>query len=325
MLNVQSSTSIITTLIDLLTIEARSFSTDTIKTIKIIEMSSGPVLLPSYHQPPPPPPQVLTPQSVVFLPSNQQMQQQSHQMYPIDNSDLNKNPPRFIIQQNTRPITLASLMSSGSVLSISTAPTQNPTAFISNANIQNYDKKRKLDRKSFFCHQILLINLLNLDLTETVNHLNNEASSPSKLFCPTSSKIPANIGLSSNEDAENSHVRSAITDLLDRCSSSLSFDNDIRSCLHDLCQRVVSIVDQSSLLDINSQLTSPIFKRKIELQTKTLEQIPKAKSSIENSLNMVAFPEKKDEILEQELSSVKSMNVISAPCDYICDWDNCRA
>ena len=34
-----------------------------------------------------------------------------------------------------------------------------------------------------------------------------------------------------------------MTDLLDRCSSP-SIDNDIRSCLNDLCQRVVFIVDQ---------------------------------------------------------------------------------
>ena len=62
-LQVQSTTSVITTLIDLLTIEARSFSSQTIKTIKIVEMSTGPVLLPSYHQPP-----------VVVIASNQTQQ-----------------------------------------------------------------------------------------------------------------------------------------------------------------------------------------------------------------------------------------------------------
>jgi len=41
------------------------------------------------------------------------------------------------------------------------------------------------------------------------------------------------------------------------------FDNDIRSCLNDLCQRVTFIVDQS-LTEIYNQLPSPVFKRKME-------------------------------------------------------------
>ncbi|CAF5227534.1 unnamed protein product, partial [Rotaria magnacalcarata] len=73
-LKVQSSSSIITTLIDLLTIEARSFSSQTIKTIKIVEISAGPVLLPSYHQPPLTSQTSSVSQSVVVISSNQQQQ-----------------------------------------------------------------------------------------------------------------------------------------------------------------------------------------------------------------------------------------------------------
>jgi hypothetical protein len=86
-LKVQSSTSIITTLIDLLTIEARSFSSQTIKTIKIVEMSTGPVLLPSYYQP------RINSQPIVVMSTNQptQQQQQQQQQYlkPLTVTDVN--------------------------------------------------------------------------------------------------------------------------------------------------------------------------------------------------------------------------------------------
>ncbi len=82
-LKVKSSTSIITTLIHLLTIEARSFSSQTIKTIKIVEMSSGPVLLPSYHQPP------IVPQSVVVMSTNQSTQQH---LKPVTVTNVNSSP-----------------------------------------------------------------------------------------------------------------------------------------------------------------------------------------------------------------------------------------
>ncbi len=129
----QSTSSIITTLIDLLTIEARSFSSQIIKTIKIVEMSSGPVLLPSYHQPPKPP------QSVVVISTNQPIQQ--HQTYTIENSELNRTNTKFLIQQHTKPLTLTDIISSGSILSVSPSST-----IVQNSN----DKKRKHDCKFFY-------------------------------------------------------------------------------------------------------------------------------------------------------------------------------
>jgi AT-rich interactive domain-containing protein 2 len=87
-LTVQSSTSIITTFIHLLTIEARTFSSQAIKTIKIVEMSSGPIHLPSYHQPPQ--------QSVVVIPTN---------------------------QQQLRPLTINGINPIGNILSVGTSST----------------------------------------------------------------------------------------------------------------------------------------------------------------------------------------------------------
>lgn len=109
-LEVQSTTSVITTLIDLLTIEARSFSSQTIKTIKIVEMSTGPVLLPSYHQPPPPS------QPVVMIAPNQS-------------------------QQYVRPLTITNVNPSINHLPMMTAPTM-----LINVN----DKKRKHDCERIF-------------------------------------------------------------------------------------------------------------------------------------------------------------------------------
>ncbi|CAF0994955.1 unnamed protein product [Rotaria sordida] len=338
-LKVQSSTSIITTLIDLLTIEARSFSSDTIKTIKIIEMSSGPPILPSYHQP------SITPQPIVVISSNQptqqqqQQQQQHYQIYSNENSEINKNNTKLIIQQNSKPLTLASLISSGSILSVSTSSTQNPSTIIANTNIQTNDKKRKYD-----C------------LAESMTTSLQDILFSSKFSCPSHlrsipSKNPVNIVSSSIEDENNSIANSihlTMTDLLDRCSSQ-SFDNDIRLCLNDLCQRVVSIVDQSSS-EINNSKSSPIFKRKIEtqttkeidhideqLQTQRYTQSTKSKSLVENSSNENIVTEKKEEPMEQELSdnrsTISTSNIITTPSsstttttfDYVCDWDNCRA
>jgi hypothetical protein len=144
LLKVQSSTPIITTLIDLLTIEARSFSSQTIKTIKIVEMSSGPVLLPSYHQPPPTQQQQSSnvPQSVVVISTAQQQQ-----TYAIENTEINKsyysNNNKLLIQQHSKPMTVPNTVASGNLLAVST---QNS----SNTNVQSnqiIDKKRKHDCK----------------------------------------------------------------------------------------------------------------------------------------------------------------------------------
>jgi hypothetical protein len=136
-----------------------------------------------------------------------------------------------------------------------------------------------------------------------------------------------------------------MADLLDRCSSP-SFDNDIRLCLNDLCQRVVFIVDQS-LTDIYNQIPSPVFTRKMESQTtkevnhvdeqsqkKKRNRLTTKKPVSDNTSSITLVNEKKDEPLEQESSDVKPMiltsNVFTAPLsttiyDYICEWDDCRA
>lgn len=107
-LKVQSSVSILATLIDFLTIEARSFSSQTIKTIKIVEMSTGPVLLQSYHQPPL---VAQTTQSVVVLPATNQQQ-----TYAVENTEINKsyysNNNKLIVQQS-KPV---SVISTGNLL-----------------------------------------------------------------------------------------------------------------------------------------------------------------------------------------------------------------
>jgi len=114
-----------------------------------------------------------------------------------------------------------------------------------------------------------------------------------------------------------------MTDLLDRCSSSSSFDNEIRLCLNDLCQRVVFIVDQS-LTEVYNQLPSPVFKRKIEKQIdeqlikkKNNNQLLRNKSLTDNRI------ETKEEIIEQQLSDDKPI-ISTNTLDYVCEWDNCR-
>jgi len=127
----------------------------------------------------------------------------------------------------------------------------------------------------------------------------------------------------------NNTVHSTLTDLLDRCSAP-SFDNDIHLCLNDLCQRVVFIVDQ---------LPSPIFKRKMPVQTtkevthveeESQRKQHRTQSIIDNTPNVTGATEKKEEGIEQELSDIKSTtsisNVIATQTShYICEWDNCRA
>jgi hypothetical protein len=83
-------------------------------------MSSGPILLPSYHQPP------KAPQSVVVMSAPHQQ----HQTHPMDNPDINKNNTKIFIQQYSKP-------STGNVLSIA------------NTNPQIIDNKRKHDCKLF--------------------------------------------------------------------------------------------------------------------------------------------------------------------------------
>jgi hypothetical protein len=169
-------------------------------------MSTGPVLLPSYHQPP------INFQPVVVMSTNQPTQQ----------------------QQYLKPLTVTGINPSANLLSLVTS------------SIIPNDKKRKHD-----------------SISETIAAVVNGISSPPKRPCPVPSSKPTT-------DIENDTIRSTMSDLLDRCSSS-PFDNEIRLCLNDLCQRVVFIVDQS-LTGIYNQLPSPVFKRKMETPTSKIVQ-----------------------------------------------------
>jgi hypothetical protein len=288
-----SSFAILSTLIDLLTIEARSFSAQIIKTIKIVEISSGPMLLPSYPQP------VKAPQPVVLIPANQPVQQQ-YQTYALENSEMNRTTPKYIIQQHSKPLLIGDILPSGNILTVTTTPAN----IASNIN----EKKRKLDG----------------DIISTII---NDTSKRSRL-CPVPTKNPVNIQSTSMDDETNpsSTVHSTMNDLLDRCSS---VDSDVRLCLDDLCQRVAVIVDQS-LSDIFNQLPSPVFKRKTTTQLvkegnhldEQSQQMKYDSSSrnqpiVVNTSNTVTPTEKKDE----RSVDMKPM----ATHDYVCEWDNCRA
>ena len=115
-------------------------------------MSSGPVLLPSYHQPLPQ--QSIAPQSVVVIPTNPPAQQQT---YAIENTEINKsyysNNNKLVLPQHSKPLTVTGVISSGNLLSVSTASTQNSSIIVANTNAQSnqtIDKQRKHDCK-FFC------------------------------------------------------------------------------------------------------------------------------------------------------------------------------
>jgi len=144
--------------------------------------------------------------------------------------------------------------------------------------------------------------------------------------------------MESNSTANS--IQSTMADLLDRCSSP-PFDNDIRSCLNDLCQRVALTIDESSTSIIYNPIPSPVFKRKIEEQSSANKRnnhieeqtTPKKKrnrsSTKKSSTDVpnVTIPiNKKEEPIEQEIPDIKptisTSNVIIS--DYICEWNNCR-
>ena len=159
-------------------------------------------------------------------------------------------------------------------------------------------------------------------------------------------------------NSTSNSVHSTMTDLLDRCSSPPlsvnTLENDIRSCVNDLCQRIVSITDEpfSSASIIYNPIPSPVFKRKSEEQsssskrtTKPIshveEQTPKKKryrsstKRLSTDITNVTIPiSKKEEPIEQELIDIKpnfpTANVImpssisANTSDYICEWDTCR-
>jgi hypothetical protein len=147
-------------------------------------------------------------------------------------------------------------------------------------------------------------------------------------------------------------IQSTMADLLDRCSSP-SLDNDIRSCLNDLCQRIALNIDESSSTSIiYNPIPSPVFKRKIEEQSLLNKQTIKTNNHIEEQttpkkkrnrsstkksstdITNITIPlAKKEEPIEQEIPDIKppisTSNVITTTTttnisDYICEWDNCR-
>ena len=397
-LKVQSSVSIITTLIDLLTIEARSFSSQTIKTIKIVEMSTGPVLLPSYHHPPLTQQPTNVSQSVVVIPANQQQQQ----TYATENSEMNKtyyNPTnnKLVLQQQTfsKPMTVANVISSGNLLAVGT-PATTPI-ILANTNAQsnhliNKQTKHDCNRLSSLISSINRLRLcvcfsFFLAISETIaavvngTTLSPSSSSPppakrsrpsrprptptkkSVVVAPTPlSRLLPSISLeddtSSMESTSTSNsIHSTMADLLDRCSSP-PFEHDIRTCVNDLCQRVVLMVDEPSISAMYNPIPSPVFKRKIgekssanksttnvNHQTEELTPLPPPslttpkkkrnrssgkKSVIDSSTVPVIPPPKKEEPIEHEIADIKppisAANVIlsSNPSDYTCDWEHCR-
>jgi hypothetical protein len=176
----------------------------------------------------------------------------------------------------------------------------------------------------------------------------------------TPSKTPVLIPSSSIEDESSmesttNSIHLTMNDLLDRCSSpSLlmnTFENDIRLCLNDLCQRVVFLVDQTSS-GIYNQIPSPIFKRKIDEQSILNKRTNKNVNNIEEPIakkkrnrsstkksstdvsNVIIPTGKKEEPIEQELldviPNISTSNIITTSIpintsDYVCEWDNCRA
>jgi hypothetical protein len=146
-----------------------------------------------------------------------------------------------------------------------------------------------------------------------------------------------------------------MADLLDRCSSppliTDSFDNDVRLCLTDLCQRISVTIDESSTSAIYNQIPSPVFKRKIEEQSisnkrsikapnlieeqtpKKKRNRPSTKKSSTDIPNTTIPTEKIEEPIEQDppaikptipISNVMTSSSTTNTFDYVCEWDNCR-
>lgn len=140
-----------------------------------------------------------------------------------------------------------------------------------------------------------------------------------------------------------------MADLLDRCSSP-PFEHDIRTCVNDLCQRVVLMVDEPSISAMYNPIPSPVFKRKIGEKSSTnksttnvnhqIEEPPttpkkkrnrsSGKKSTADSTAVSIPPSKKEEPIEHEIADIKppipTGNVIltSNLSDYTCDWEHCR-
>jgi hypothetical protein len=177
--------------------------------------------------------------------------------------------------------------------------------------------------------------------TPTKNSVIIAPTPPSRLF--PSSSVEDDTSSMESTSTSNS-IQSTMADLLDRCSSP-PIDNDIRSCLNDLCQRVALNSDEPSTSMIYNPIPSPVFKRKIEEQSLLNKQITKTNNHIEEpttpkkkrnrssakksstDITNVTIPiNKREETIEQETPDIKptifTMNATTS--DYICEWDNCR-
>jgi hypothetical protein len=174
---------------------------------------------------------------------------------------------------------------------------------------------------------------------------------------------------SSMESTSTSNsIHSTIADLLDRCSSpplaTDTFENEVRLCLMDLCQRVVSMFDEPihSTSILYNPIPSPTFKRKMdepsnggkrnrvskmsESPNSTEDPTTKKKrnrSSVKKPsvVDTLALP-RKEEMIESESIDIKptlsqtsiitstppppptTSILTNATTDYMCDWDNCR-
>lgn len=174
------------------------------------------------------------------------------------------------------------------------------------------------------------------------------------VIAPTSiSRLLPSVSLeddtSSMESTSTSNsIQSTMADLLDRCSSP-PFEHDIRTCVNDLCQRVVLMVDEPTISAMYNPIPSPVFKRKIAEKSSanksttnvnhpTEEPVtPKKKrnrssgkkSTIDPSTILIPTT-KKEEPMEHEIADIKphipTGNVILSTnsSDYTCDWEHCR-
>lgn len=132
-------------------------------------------------------------------------------------------------------------------------------------------------------------------------------------------------------------IQSTMADLLDRCSSP-PFEHDIRTCVNDLCQRVVLMVDEPSISAMYNPIPSPVFKRKIAEKSSTNKSTtdepttPKKKRNRSSGKKSIidSSTTKKEEPMEHDLPDIKppipTGNVILSTnaSDYTCDWEHCR-
>lgn len=101
-------------------------------------MSTGPVLLPSYSQP----------QAILQQPSQNQSQSvvvistgQNHQQtYAIENTEMNRtlynNTNKIVFQQHSKPMTVASVITSGNLLAVATPTVTAATPIVTSSTVE---------------------------------------------------------------------------------------------------------------------------------------------------------------------------------------------